>query len=285
MLHYLLFAINGLLMIALPLIMATFVARRYRAEWGLFGAGAATFVASQLLHIPFNAFVEARYLPEVTDEVITLQLVLVALFYGLSAGVFEELARYVTYRFWRRDARSWSQGLMVGAGHGGIEAIILGLLFIVNTSVVLGIGRGYFTELVPADLLPEVQTQAAALLALPWYEKLLGGVERGFSILVHLALSLMVMRSVRFDSGRWLLLAIVWHALSNAAALITIVQFGALVAELIIGLFALLSLWLIYQWRDQIIEEAEVGAAPPHLPLIRLESQEIERKLDESRYV
>ena len=32
------------------------------------------------------------------------------------------------YRWWAKDARSWRTGLLAGAGHGGIEAIILGIL-------------------------------------------------------------------------------------------------------------------------------------------------------------
>ena len=58
--------------------------------------------------------------------------IIYAVFLGLSAGVFEETARYLTYRFWAKDARSWSRGLMLGAGHGGSEAILVGALAAVN---------------------------------------------------------------------------------------------------------------------------------------------------------
>ena len=283
--HVILFALNGLLMIALPLVVATFLARRYRAEWGFFGAGAATFVAAQVLHIPFNNFVAGRYLPEVGAGV-TVELFLVAAFYGLSAGIFEEVARYVTFRRWRTDARSWAEGLMVGAGHGGIEALILGLLFVVNMAVLFGVGRGYFRVLVPEGSVPAVQEQLAQLLALSWYESILGGVERAFAIAAHLALSLMVLRAARRKAIGWLLLAIGWHAAFNSVALIVAAVASPLVVEAVIGIFALVSLLLVYLWRDKETGETEHEAAEPaRRPDLGMEVRDLGEKLDESRYL
>lgn len=284
----LLLVINGLLMIVTPLAVGTYLARRYRTGWGLFGAGAVTFVASQILHIPFNALVEATILPEVGPGFSTT-LVLVALFYGFSAGVFEEVGGYLTFRFWRKDARSWAEGLMVGAGHGGVEALIVGLLFVVNMAVLIGISRGFFRGMIPAELLPDVEAQVQALFASPWYELLLGGVERIFAILLHLGLSLIVLHAVRRRAIVWLLVAITWHALFNAVALVLSTLTSVLVVEGVLGLFALLSLALIWFWRDRW----QAGDAPEDLavqerPAAALEREELEEKdldLDESRYL
>jgi len=98
--------LNGLLMIAIPLILGVVLARRWRLSWGLFGVGAATFVASQLLHIPFNNLVLT---PFVTERGMFaaggLAFVTAALLYGLSAGVFEEVARFVFYTAFIRPLR------------------------------------------------------------------------------------------------------------------------------------------------------------------------------------
>ncbi len=59
-------------------------------------AGAATFVASQILHIPANS-VLGRIFPMAEQSLIVQAIVL-----GLSAGIFEEVARYLIYRFGRR---------------------------------------------------------------------------------------------------------------------------------------------------------------------------------------
>src|SRR5699024_12320352 len=42
---------------------------------------------------------------------------------GLSAGIFEEVTRYVLMRFVMYK-RTWQSGFFFGAGHGVIEAII-----------------------------------------------------------------------------------------------------------------------------------------------------------------
>lgn len=282
--HLILLGVSGLIMIVLPLVVATFFARRYGVGWGLFGAGAVTFVASQVLHIPFNSFVEGRYLPEFDPSVDVGLFVIVALFYGLSAGVFEEVARYITFRFWRRDARSWSEGLMVGAGHGGIESLILGLLVVVNAAVLYGMAQGSFSGLLPEESLPQVQAQLAEMSDRPLYEMMLGAVERAFAIVVHLSLSLMVLRAVVKRSLLWLLLAISWHTLLNAAALMVAEYGSAVLAEVVIGVFALVSLGFIYRWRAPADDEPGTVAAPEQPPLPKGEVEDVDRKLDESRY-
>jgi uncharacterized membrane protein YhfC len=202
--------------------------------------------------------------------------------------MFEEVARFVTFRFWRKDARTWSQGLMVGAGHGGIESLLLGLLFVINMVVLAGISRGYFTSLVPQGALPETLAHLDALIALPWYDKLLGGVERVLAIILHLSLSLMVLRAARKGSIVWLVLAILWHATFNAVALIVAALTNAVTVEAVLALLAAGSLLLILRWRDEpqeILEEETAPASPPATrPRRPLEASDVSDRLDETRY-
>ena len=46
--------INPLLMMLIPLALGIFLARRLGGSWRLYGLGAATFIGSQVAHIPFN---------------------------------------------------------------------------------------------------------------------------------------------------------------------------------------------------------------------------------------
>ncbi len=119
-------ALNPLLMIALPLALGVSLARRYRVDWRYFGLGALAFFASQVLHIPFNAWV---LLPGLTrlglgPAAQGASAVVFALVIGLSAGIFEESARYLLIRLWPRPERRWENAMMFGAGHGGLEAIL-----------------------------------------------------------------------------------------------------------------------------------------------------------------
>ena len=112
--------LNGFLMIAMPVGLTIYLTRKFKQGWRLFWIGAATFIFSQVLHIPFNALVTPVFnrfefiaLPGV------LQNIFLSVFFGLSAGLFEELSRYAMYRWWVKDARSWGQGIAGGGGSWG----------------------------------------------------------------------------------------------------------------------------------------------------------------------
>lgn len=286
--YYVLYSLNVLLMIALPLALGAALARRRRADWALFGIGAVTFVGSQMLHVPFNWLVDASgYLPDA--EASQRNLLLVAVFAGLSAGFFEEVARYLGYRFWAKDARSWDAGLMLGAGHGGVEALFLGLLAAINVTFIFGFRHGYFTGIMPQESLPLVQEQVTALFSAPYYQTLLGAAERLFALCVHVSLSLLVLQV--FTRGRvlWLMLAIGWHALLDATAVYGSQTWGIEVTEALVGLFALLSVGIIWRLYEAPDAPEDVEALPadeePWLPSqAEVELEFTAERLEESRY-
>ena len=280
---YFLLSLNFLLMIAMPLALGWFIARRRGASWRLFGIGAVTFIAAQVFHIPFNFLVDrSGILPE--DLSIVTNLVIVALFLGLSAGVFEEGARYLAYRYWARDARTWGKGLMLGAGHGGVESIIVGLLGGINFVALAAMRSGALLEQMPAEQLPLVEAQIEALFATPLHLALLGAVERIFALTAHLALSLMVMQVFTRGRIRWLLAAILWHTLLNAVAVFAINTWNAVVTEALIGVIALLSLGLIFWLREPEPIEEELEPLPEAGPAPPLAAKVTEEAPDRSRY-
>ena len=259
-----LYIAGALAMIASPLVLATWLARRRQADWGLFGIGAAMFIFSQLLHIPFNLLVDQMgFLPVDLAEVANLAGLSMVL--GLSAGVFEEVSRYLGFRFLARDARHWRAGLMLGAGHGGIEAMVLGLLALVNGVALFGISAGHFVGLVPPEQMPLVQAQVHALRDAAWYDALLPLAERLFALSAHLALSLLVMESVIRKRRRWLLAAVMWHALLDAVALFSATRWNVYVAEGAIAVFAVASLAIIIRLRHRELapEQIEVEQRSP----------------------
>lgn len=282
--------LNFLLMLALPLLLARLLHLRFRPGWGLFGIGAATFVLSQVGHLPFNWVAQRTgWLPDSVET--TGNLVITAVFFGLSAGVFEETARYLAYRFWAKDARTWKQGMMMGAGHGGIEAMLLGLLGLINTSILLGMRNGVMLEIVPVEQMALVEQQIAAIFGLPWYMTLLGVVERIFAICFHLSASLLVMQVFVRRQHRWLWLAVGWHTLLDATAVFAVVKWGALAAEGIIGVLAVISVGIIrWLWRVEPDEKEDEVVETPALSVAEtavMSPKEIEitpDMLDNSRY-
>ncbi|MCK5054112.1 MAG: YhfC family intramembrane metalloprotease [Anaerolineales bacterium] len=284
--------LNGLLMIAVPLALGVILARRGRLSWSLFGVGAATFVASQLFHIPFNNLILT---PFVTERGMFaaggLAFMAAALLYGLSAGVFEEVARFVVMRRWAHEARRIPKALMYGAGHGGGEAIILGVLVLYGFFQAVALRGADLAETLPPERVEAVTAQMALYWSIPWYQALLGAVERVGAICFHLSASALVLQSVRRGRWSWLAGAIAWHTLFNAATLVVMDRWGLYAAEgtVIVGAgISLLILWVLKK-RDapgeDVATQAQV-AELPHTEARKIKDEEMsDESLDRSRYV
>src|SRR5690606_30609338 len=89
--------------------------------------------------------------------------------------------------------------------------------------------------------------QISQYWASPWYMPLLGGMERAFAICLHMALAVVVLKAVVARRLRWLVAAIAAHAVANASAAVTLQWYGPVAAELLLLVFAGLSVWLLYR--------------------------------------
>lgn len=91
-----LLALNFLLMILLPLLLGRWIARR-RGPVGACLAWERWLLCCPRYHLPFNWLVLQKW-----GWVDASRPVLYALFLGLSAGSFEGVARYLSFRFCQR---------------------------------------------------------------------------------------------------------------------------------------------------------------------------------------
>jgi len=235
-------------MIAMPIGLTIYLTCRFKQGWRLFWIGAGTFIFSQILHIPFNALVSPVFTQSgFLAMPVVLQNVLISTFFGLSAGLFEELSRYGMYRWWAKDARSWSKGLLVGAGHGGSEAIILGLLALYGYIQMLIVRGMDISTLVTPDKVELAKAQIQAYWSAPWYMTMLGAMERLFTIPMHLACSVIVLQVFTRKKLLWIFLAILYHSLADGVAVfVSRIGFSALAIEGVIGIFAVVSVVIIF---------------------------------------
>lgn len=257
---YITFPLNGLLMIGLAVGLGVFLTRKFKLGWRLWWIGAATFTLSQVFHIPFNALLQSL-IAQGTLPIPLMPLqetIALAVIFGLSAGIFESVARYLAYRFWAKEARTWRRGLVLGAGHGGIEAIFLGVYVIFFFTQMVALKNADLSTIFPADQLELAQQQVTGYWSTPWYLSLLGAVERLFTLILHLALSLMVMQVFTRGQIRWLFLAILWHAFVDGFAALFIPRVvGGLWSQPVLGLLALISLGIIFALRKPEPEVSE----------------------------
>lgn len=247
--------INGLFMVAIPIALAIYIVHRWKLNWRLWWIGAGAFVLSQVGHIPFNAAISSLFRQEIFPPIPESgKLVFNAVFLGLSAGIWEEGARYATYRWWAKKARSFPKAFLLGAGHGGIEAIILGGLVLYTYIQLVALRGADLSKLVPANQLAALQAQVSTYWSLPWYMSLLGAFERIMALLTQISLSILVWQAFARRQGRWILAAVGWHALIDALAVFSVSKWGALATEGILLLFMPINILILFVFRPSKIE-------------------------------
>jgi len=276
--------LNALLMILIPILLGIFLARKFHLSWRLFLFGGFAFILSQIFHLPLNALL-AHFVPGLGAEgVVWLQ----ALIFGFTAAITEELARYSILRNNLKEARSWKSALMYGAGHGGFEAMILGVLagLTVVNMIALHNNPGLLDS-VPADKLALLQKQLVTFWSTPWYLALMGAVERVSTLIIQISLAVIVMQTFLKKNKSWLWAAIGWHWLVDAAAVLSAAHFSIPITELIIGVLAVTSLMIIFYFRPVTPEDdapsGEKNRREP-IPLEALNFSPPTDKLDDSRY-
>ena len=144
----------------------------------------------------------------------------------LLAGVFEEVGRYLAFRFLlkRYTNRRGAVTFWIGCrtGHGGIEAIlVLGLTAINNIAIAQLVNSGSIetiTNGLTGAQLDQVQAQIAAVASFGAANLLLGLAERAIAMTLHISLSVVVFRAVRQRKAGYLGLAVALHALFDVPA-------------------------------------------------------------------
>lgn len=246
------FGIVVLLEFAIPLGLGWWIARRFGVSWTIFGYGALFFVLVQVFHTPLVLVTQGPltlYLLEILQDP-TLVLAVLAVYLGLLAGLFEETGRYLVFRYLfprRGISLVRENGLMFGAGWGGIESMIVGGLVFTTLLSYIALTSGEMAFL-PAD--PAVQQQVAALLALTPLDILPGLFERIMTITLHIAWTMMVLASIVLARPALLVLAILWHAAVDAAVVFLGQTSGILIAEASLFVFAVIGIaYIWWEWK------------------------------------
>jgi ABC-2 type transport system permease protein len=242
------YSISVLLMIVTPVALAILLRRRFNAPWFLFLVGSATFIGSQIVHIPLNEWLADVGLLPATGTLAGPPLWQTALVLGLTAGLCEELARTVGYALLRRFRR-FEHGVMLGIGHGGIEAMIFGGVQVAaSVTSLLSLQSVDLTTLnLSADQMTALSQQLDTLNGSPLWAAL-PLMERWFAIVIHILLSLLVWRAFVQRKARYVPLAIAYHAAFDGVAVYVAQQTESVV--MIYGtMLLLLAPGLIWLWR------------------------------------
>jgi uncharacterized membrane protein YhfC len=249
-------------MILLPILLGIWLTRKFKLSWKLLIAGALTFIASQVLHIPLLVWLTVMFSdgtlpspPEAWNTIFNAVLL------GLLAGIFEETARYILFKFFLKNARTWNEGVLVGAGHGGVEAFLVGVISVFTIINMVVLRNADLSAMgITADQL--TKQQVAAFWASPAYTGLLGLLERIFAICLHISLSVMVLYSVAYRKPIWFWMAMLWHAFVDAAAVYLMPSIGAVAVEGVVAVMAIVSLVILFRLRPKFGERDQ-----PRVPM------------------
>lgn len=254
-------AISVAFMIVYPIVVAIWVHRRLKVGWRYFGYGALIFFLFQLVtRVPAIQITQAALAPRLRSEPALLWgWLLVA---ALTAGLFEEVGRYVGYRWLMRGQdKTWSRAVMYGVGHGGLEAWFTAVLAGTTLINVIVLSQMGLTSVPPAAR-AQVAQQFAVLNAQPIWFPLLGAWERLWTLPVQVGLSVLVLQVFRQGSLRWLWLAILAHTFVDFTAIalgqVTVISPipRTLLIEGLVAVFGIIGLLVIRRFRDEVISYA-----------------------------
>ena len=181
-----------------------------------FFIGAAVFVIFALILESLVHNIVLKGLP--VGEKILGNTLLYAFYGGLMAGLFEETGRFVAFKtVLKKKLGNDHNALMYGAGHGGVEAILMvGLAYISNIAMAVMIDLGMsdmLTAGLTGDTLAQVNAVLDTLTTTPASTYLLASVERCVAVTTHICLSVRVWFAARKPGKFWLYpLAILLHA-------------------------------------------------------------------------
>ena len=153
------------------------------------------------------------------------------IFLGLTAGIFEEIGRYLGFKIALKNNRRWIDGIAFGIGHGGIEAILLsGVTNLKNLFMAI--------SKVDGNVLSVLNSNGPYIL--------LSGIERLFAIFIHIGLTMIILYGINKNKKRYLFLAIIIHGFIDfMVLLLSSLGINIILIELIVGIFALGGLIVI----------------------------------------
>ncbi len=239
--------------------LALWARARWRRPAAWLGVGALTFMGAQALRLPLLAgltgLFQRGWLPRPSDPLAVNLAVL-----SLSAGFFEETARWLGMRWAHRRQRRTGQelagadALVLGLAHGGAEAFWVGLAGWIQLVILQLMHEGALP--MPSG----TEGTVAAYWATPAWISWVGVLERGMAMAIHTGLAFLVWIGVRRKQPAWWGVAVTLHALVNATAGYALAHWGIWGAEGITTLWGLASGLIV--WRAVPRDSGPVNHEP-----------------------
>ena len=227
--------------VLLPIVVIVFLSKKYHCRIKHFFVGILVFMV-------FVVMLENRFnnamLSSPNGAAIQNNTLFMALYGAAAAALFEEIGRYVAFRYvLARDMEEDINALSYGAGHGGFECFyLLAATGVNNLLMALSYrtsGMDAMLTLTDGDA-AMAQSLADGLTQTPAWMFLMSVAERCFAIAIQMGLSVLVWFAVKESVRKrsLLLLAIVLHFAVDFISVMLNGKVHTVLLEGIVGLMA-----------------------------------------------
>jgi uncharacterized membrane protein YhfC len=245
-----------ILSVGFPVVLLIILKKKNLLSWKALGVGILVFIIfSQVLEKLLHAFMIS---PTGTTLKWTDNPYLFVLYAGLAAGVFEEIGRYLGFKLFLKDKSGYGDGLSLGIGHGGMEAIMVGAF--------AGIYSIIFAHMINTGSLPDVSAQVSAaqladikqhFISQGFGTYFIAGVERVVAVILQIFFSLVVLLSIRRHSFKYVLYAIGLHAVFDflpAMYQANIIR-STWIIETILIIFGIIAAYMIFRMKSLFLDQ------------------------------
>jgi len=237
-------------------------ARRLSGGVSVWAWGGVAFVLSQAARLPVLTVINALVIGSAAPTPGSGSWFTAVLVASFSAGIFEEGSRAFILSKAARHVRTERGGIAFGLGHAGVEALIFTLLPTVAALLLLGsVADGGAYENLTEESLQQLDAAITFLGNQDTALSLLAFMERLIAVLLHVVLSLFVVRAVTQspDRGsliRALVFPVLLHGTANLVTVVLLPAVGVLMAEVAFAGITLAA-WAYYV-------RTRITVQPPH---------------------
>lgn len=244
---FIILGITAVLTIFTPIVMAVIWSKKTNAKMKSLFVGAGVFI---LFVVILESILHSLVLS--ADSIIYQNTFLYVLYGCLAAAFFEEVGRFVAFRYFLKNEDRKQDAVMYGIGHGGVEMILLVGLSLLSSLLFAWTLNSSGAQEMLKDLSDEVMRQSlldmiASLQGYGIMNALMTLLERASAMILHIACSVLVFKSVREKNRTLFITAFGFHVLANIPATLAqkqvltqiwLVEFMILAVALAAGYYA-----------------------------------------------
>ncbi|MGL4989543.1 MAG: YhfC family intramembrane metalloprotease [Sarcina sp.] len=213
----------------------------------IYFVGMAVFFISQILiRLPMMSVLSTN---DMYLTFIAFSPILYVLFSSFTAGLFEEVGRYIGFKMIEKKSLGFKDAIAFGLGHGGVEAmLIVGILNVQNLLLYL-----FSKDIIKGEMFLGFTKETITGIFSDTSIFLLSasGIERIFAMIFHIVATIVVLYGVRAGTKKYLFLAIGLHTIFNFVGVTVTSIGGVILGELSFLVMTIILVFIALKIREK----------------------------------